>query len=194
MTRPYNHADNLDQNGQPKHSEESWALMESLRTGDHYVNAELMADIPGRHPRTLNEEMVYLKRRIKALETAMEKDTFDLSRPAEAKDLAFAPSNVFLANGMIKTVAQALDLLLSKAAALVSSISYTGDMLKWKTAPKNVEQALDYTRDDVYNLETATNCAALADASWSGTKPATVSEAIDRMAVHVKNGSTGPIA
>lgn len=70
--RPYNHPDNLDQNGQPKVSEDAWALNEMILDA---AQADMLAwpsNIPT--PKTFEEAFLALLREVKLLREAREED------------------------------------------------------------------------------------------------------------------------
>jgi hypothetical protein len=68
--RPYNHSDNVLPNGQPKHSESVWDLMESLRAGifPSGLDYENPLTWPNGTPNDIHDAVCDLANRVSSLE------------------------------------------------------------------------------------------------------------------------------
>lgn len=208
MARPYNHPDNLADNGQPKMSEDAWALSEAQRLSDFL---DLNGDLELRDANaveSLAKAVISLTRRLEKLEpnqaAALLKESAPykdgnlaalLKESAPSKDgnlaemladasIAYEPSSPLPWGGeSVKTVSQALDRLAKSVADHEKGHPYEPDnVLHWPTdKPDNLSEATDTLAAEVAKLK----LEELTSADWAGTAPTTLRDAINRLSAEV---------
>lgn len=203
--RPYNHADNTLPNGQPKMSEDAWAISERLREGDFLDLVEALPKLGAPTPRNLHELVLRLVTMIEDANKVSDLDAVKLGKSSmslpelanallddasKAQDKPFTPQAVVAwgAAPRPKTIGEAIDALRVMQAELRESLPYEpADLTRWPSsgAPTTVGAALN-TLARIGTLSEGVN-----GANWAGLPPKTLAEALNRMAAVVKALNAG---
>jgi hypothetical protein len=148
MARPYNHPDNLKPNGQPRMSEDNWALSESLREGGPSDPVSIL-EWKGR-PANQNEALHQLALRIKELETQLA-----TLQPSLADKLKHEEVGGLDASQLKHEEVGGLDasqFVYEDKSKLCKADFQSYDSAKWETQPQNKWEAINRLADAVFAI------------------------------------------
>jgi len=160
---PHDHPSNLDEKGQPKMSENAWALKQSVDSGN-WLSIDMMkwSTLLGRTPSSIHELLEMLHEAMDALQPASA-DILPASNDAHSQEY-ISESALHWPETNPRTSGAALDEVARLTAVLRSGVG-----------------------------EIASDSEGFDADHWVDPKPTTVMEALNRIAARLNAGGTGPI-